>query len=263
MSYDVITVFVILFAAVIMFSMEKVRNDVASIIIMLSLAWSGVITLNQAFSGFSSNAVVAIMGVMIIGYGIEKTGIMDSLAQIIMNKTGTKENRVVATVMVVTGIISSFMQNIGAVALFLPAVKKIGNKSGISSQRLIMPMAFSGILGGTITMVASGPLIILNDLLAEGGYEGYGLFSVTPIGLGLLTAGILYFFFFSKRVLPGGNEETLLRKDELLDIYNLPKKIYEVNLDSKSDLIGKSIEDLEVLKNFWIKKFFRILTVRK
>ena len=252
MSYDVITVFVILFAAVIMFSMEKVRNDVASIIIMLSLAWSGVITLNQSFSGFSSNAVVAIMGVMIIGYGIEKTGIMDSLAQIIMNKTGTKENRVVATVMVVTGIISSFMQNIGAVALFLPAVKKIGNKSGISSQRLIMPMAFSGILGGTITMVASGPLIILNDLLAEGGYEGYGLFSVAPIGLGLLTAGILYFLFFSKIVLPGGKEETHLRKDELLDIYNLPKKIYEVNLKTESDLIGRSIEELEVWKNFGI-----------
>ena len=249
MNTDVIIVFVILFAAVIMFSIEKIRNDIAAIIIMLSLAWTKVIPLDQAFSGFSSNAVISIIGVMIIGYGIEKTGIMDSLAQVIIEKTGTKENIITATVMVVTGIISTFMQNIGAVALFLPAVKQIGNKSGISHQRLIMPLAFAGILGGTLTMVASGPLIILNDLLSNGGHDGFGMFSVTPIGLALLVAGILYFFFFSKLVLPGDDEETGLREDELLDIYNLPKKIYEVDLEQASELIGKTIEELEIWKD--------------
>jgi di/tricarboxylate transporter len=248
----VIIVLIILFAAVIMFTMEKIRNDVAAIIIMLSLAWTGVISLDQAFLGFSSNAVMAIIGVMIIGYGIEKTGIMGSLAQLIINKAGTKENIVTATVMGVTGIISSFMQNIGSVALFLPAVKKIGNKPGISQQRLILAMAFSGILGGTLTMVASGPLIILNDLLANGGYDGFGMFSVTPIGIGLLVAGILYFFFLSRVVLPEEEKETGLRKDELLDIYNLPKKIYEVDLENASGLMGNTIEDLELWKDFGV-----------
>ena len=167
MTNDMIIVFIILFAAVIMFTVERIRNDVASIIIMLSLAWTGVISLDQAFSGFSSNAVMAIIGVMIIGYGIEKTGIMESLAQLIIDKAGNKENNITATVMGVTGLISSSMQNIGAVALFLPAVMKIGNRPGISQQRLIMGMAFSGILGGTLTMIASGPLIILNNLLSN------------------------------------------------------------------------------------------------
>ncbi len=248
MSTEMIIVFVILFAAVIMFSIEKIRNDVASIIIMLSLAWTGVITLDQAFSGFSSNAVMAIIGVMIMGYGIEKTGIMDSLAQIIMKRITNKENIVIATIMGVTGIISSFLQNIGAVALFLPAVKKIGNESGISNQRLIMPMAFSGIIGGTITMVASGPLIILNDLLADGGYDSFGMFSVTPIGLSLLIAGTLYFSFFSKFVLLG-EEESRSLKDELLDIYNLPHKIYEVDINGDNELIGKTIDTLEQWKD--------------
>ena len=198
MTNDMIIVFIILFAAVIMFTVERIRNDVASIIIMLSLAWTGVISLDQAFSGFSSNAVMAIIGVMIIGYGIEKTGIMESLAQLIIDKAGNKENNITATVMGVTGLISSSMQNIGAVALFLPAVMKIGNRPGISQQRLIMGMAFSGILGGTLTMIASGPLIILNDLLSNGGYDGFGMFSVTPIGAGLLLACIIYFYFFQK-----------------------------------------------------------------
>ncbi len=249
MHTDVIIVFIILVAAVIMFTAEKIRNDLASIIIMLSLAWTGVIPIDQAFSGFSSNAVIAVMGVMVIGYGIEKTGIMDSLAQVIIKKTGTKENVVIATVMGVTGLISSFLQNIGSVALLLPAVKKIGNKSGISHQKLVIPMAFSGILGGTVTLVASGPLIILNDLLSDGGYAGFGMFSVTPIGLSLLMAGILYFFLFSKFVLPGGDGETPPRKDELLDIYHLPKEIFEVDVDSSSKLIGKTIEELEIWKD--------------
>jgi di/tricarboxylate transporter len=252
MNSDVIIVFVILFAAVVMFSIEKIRNDVASIMIMLSLAWTGVITIKQAFSGFSSNAVIAIMGVMIMGYGIEKTGVMDDLAQFIMKKIGTQERIITGTIMGVTGIISSFMQNIGAVALFLPAVKKIGNKTGINHQKLIIPMAFSGILGGTLTMVASGPLIILNDLLADGGYDGFGMFSVTPIGLSLLTSGIVYFFIFSTFVLPGGEEETRVRNDELLDIYNLPNKIYEVDLKNDGELIGKTIEALDIWKDFGI-----------
>jgi len=252
MSNDVIIVFVILFAAIIMFSTEKIRNDVASIIIMLSLAWTEVIPLNQAFAGFSSNAVVAIMGVMIIGFGIEKTGIMDTFASIIMKKAGTQENKVIAVVMAVAGMISSFMQNIGAVALFLPAVKKIGNKSGISHQRLIMPLAFAGILGGTVTMVASGPLIILNDLLNDGGYDSFGLFSVTPIGLGVLFAGILYFFLLSGKVLPGGEERDQGRKDELLDIYNLPKEIHEVVVEKDCELIGKTIEELDIWRIYGI-----------
>ena len=102
MNRDVILVFVILIGGIAMFSIEKIRNDVAAIIIMLILAWTGVVSVDQAFSGLSSNAVIAVMGVMILGYGIEKTGIMDDLAQILIQKTGTKENKVRLTVMGVT-----------------------------------------------------------------------------------------------------------------------------------------------------------------
>lgn len=246
MSNQVIIVFVILFAAVIMFSAEKIRNDVAAVVIMLSLAWTGILSPEQAFSGFSSNAVMAIMGVMIMGFGIEKTGLMDRLARMILTKSGRKASVVTATVMLVTGVISSFMQNIGAVALFLPAVKKIGHEAGIPPKRIILPMAFAGIIGGTITMVASGPLIILNDLLADGGYEGFGMFSVTPIGVGLLSAAILFFFFFSDKVLPGSEESDRVRTDALLDVYELPRKIHEVDLIEASGLTGKTIEALDL-----------------
>lgn len=246
MNRDIISVFVILVFAIAMFSMNRVRNDIASILIMLSLAWSGILPLNEAFAGFSSNAVIAVMGVMMIGYGIEKTGVMGSLAKVIVEHSGSKKNKITALVMAAAGLISSFLQNIGAVALFLPAVKRIAKRSAISPQRLIMPLAFAGVLGGTMTMVASGPLIVLNDLLSDGGHEGFGLLSVSPIGLCLLASGILYFYFLSSRVLPGGKEENKEEKDDLSDMYNLPTEIRETRITARSGLAGKTIEEAAI-----------------
>ena len=252
MSMDIVIVFLILLAAIIMFTTERVKNDFAAMIIMISLVWTRILSAEEAFSGFSSNAVVAIMGVMVIGYGIEKTGVMNSVANFIIDKAGVKESRIITIITATVGVISSFLQNIGAVALFLPAVKKLSSESGVSPQRTIMPLAFAGILGGTLTMVASGPLIILNDLLADGGFEPYGLFAVTPIGIGLLSIGILYFYFFARKLLPGGEESTHGIKDELVDIYDLPNELYEVDVLKGSPLIGNTIEGLDIWKIYGI-----------
>ncbi len=252
MTMDIALVFIVLFIAAVMFSTEKVRNDIAAIIIMLALTWLQLLTIDEAFSGFSSNAVISVMGVMIIGYGIEKTGLMDSLANMIIDKVGTKENRVIAITSATVGVMSSFLQNIGAVALFLPAVKKISSESGISPQRVIMPMGFAGILGGTLTMVASGPLIILNDLLKDAEHDAYGLFEVTPIGVALLLSGVIYFYFLAGKILPGERNRNKGLHDELLDIYNLPKQIYEVDINNESKLIENSIEELNIWQTYEI-----------
>lgn len=252
MDMDVIIVFIILIAAIAMFTIDKIRNDFAAIIILITLAWTGILSVEEAFSGFSSNAVIAIIGVMILGYGIESTGVIDNVAEFIVNRAGTKENRIIAVVTATTGLISSFLQNIGAVALFLPAVKKLSSESGISPQRIIMPLGFAGILGGTLTMVASGPLIVLNDLLKDGGYEPFRLFAVTPIGVGILVSGIVYLYFFAGKLLPGGEESFDILKDELLDIYNLPKELYEVDILGESTLVGNTIEELDIWKTYGI-----------
>lgn len=252
MNMDIIIVFIILLSAIVMFTIEKVRNDFAAIIIVIALAWSGVLSTEEAFSGFSSNAVIAVMAVMIIGYGIESTGVMDRVADFIIKKAGVKENRIIAIISATVSLLSSFLQNIGAVALFLPAVKKLSSESGISHQRVIMPLGFAGILGGTLTMVASGPLIVLNDLLKDGGYKPFALFGVTPIGIGLVITGVLYFYFLAGKLLPGGEDSSQGIKDELLDIYNLPKELYEVDILKENSLVGNTIEELDIWKTYGI-----------
>ena len=251
MSTEIIIVFAVMVVAIVLFTTDKLRTDLVAILIMLILPWTGVITVNQAFSGLSSNAVVSVMAVMILGYGIERSGAMNPMADLIVKKAGTDGRVIMAMITATVGVISSFMQNIGAVALFLPAVKKISKETKLNPKKVLIPLGYGGILGGTVTMVASGPLIILNDLLKEGGFQAYGLFSVSPVGITLLLSGIAYFYLLFNKVLPNTSVEEA-KGINLPDIYDLPKEIHEFSIPANSELIGNSIEDLQLWRRFKI-----------
>jgi len=204
MTPEIILVIAVLAFAVLLFIFEWVRVDVVGIIMMVLLPLLGLVTPKQAISGLSSNAVVSIIAVIIIGAGLDKTGVMNSMARVILKFAGKSETRIMSLIAGTVAIISGFMQNIGAAALFLPAAKRIGNQTGVPIGRLLMPMGFCAIIGGCLTLVGSSPLILLNDLMVVGGkhYEPFGMFGVTPIGLLLIVAALLYFILFGRFILP-------------------------------------------------------------
>ena len=192
---------------VFLFVSEIMRIDLAAILILVLLGilsyvpgLSNIADVNSLFDGFASNAVISIIAVMIVGAGLDKTGIMNRVAAVILKHGGSTESRILPIVCGTVGSISSFLQNVGAAALFVPVVSRISARTDIPLSRLLMPMGFCAILGGTMTMVGSSPLILLNDLLLtanEGLPAGqqmqtYGLFSVTPIGCALVLTGIAY-----------------------------------------------------------------------
>ena len=150
------------------------------------------------FSGFSSNAVIAMLSVMILGRGIARTGIMDEFSKFLISKAGTRKRNLVGLLSIATGLLSGLVQNIGAAALILPGIMQVSRRTKIPASSLIMPIGFAAILGGTLTMVGSGPLILVNDLLRNEGHEAYNLFSVTPGGIVLLLSGIGNFFAVRK-----------------------------------------------------------------
>ncbi|WP_022663396.1 SLC13 family permease [Paucidesulfovibrio longus] len=209
MTPEIITVMAILAFAVLLFIFEWVRVDVVGIIMMVLLPLLGLVTPKQAISGLSSNAVVSIIAVIIIGAGLDKTGVMNSMARIILRFAGKSETRIMTLIAGTVAFISGFMQNIGAAALFLPAAKRIGNQTGVPVPRLLMPMGFCAIIGGCLTLVGSSPLILLNDLMVVGGkhYDPFGLFGVTPIGVLLVVAALIYFAVFGRFILPSKSEE--------------------------------------------------------
>jgi di/tricarboxylate transporter len=201
---DMMLVMGMIGVAIFLFIVEWVRVDVVAILMMVSLPLLHLVTPKEAFVGLSSNAVVSIIAVIIIGAGLDKTGMINKLVKPVLAVAGTSTSRIIVAISFTVAIISSFMQNIGAAALFLPAIQRISKLQKIPLSRLLMPVGFSAILGGTITLVGCSPLILLNDLLLPFHLAPFGLFDVTPIGLALVASGILCFIFLGKFILPQG-----------------------------------------------------------
>jgi di/tricarboxylate transporter len=254
----------LLLFTVVLFVSEVVRIDFAAILVMVLLGLlsqvpglGSLADVSRLFDGLASNAVVSIIAVMIIGAGLDKTGMMSSVAALILKRGGKSEARVVPIVSGTVGLISSFMQNVGAAALFLPVVSRISVRTEIPLGRLLMPMGFCAILGGTMTMVGSSPLILLNDLILTANralpdaqqMETFGLFSVTPVGLALVITGILYFMLLGRWILPGeqvDGDATSGRsvKEYLKSIYGLKTDIFEISIPAGHSWEGKTFDDL-------------------
>lgn len=207
LTTEMIVVMVMIAVAVFLFVAEWVRVDVVAILMMVSLPLLGLVTPKEAFVGLSSNAVVSIIAVIIIGAGLDRTGLINRLVAPIVRFAGGSASRIIIAISLSVAVISSFMQNIGAAALFLPAIQRISKNLKIPISRLLMPVGFSAILGGTITLVGSSPLILLNDLIAPFNLEPFGLFDVTPLGVALVAAGICCFVLFGRFILPQGTNE--------------------------------------------------------
>jgi len=253
----------ILGLTIFLFAFEVVRVDVAAVCIMVLLGltsmlpgYDGLIPVEHLFDGFSSNAVISIIAVMIIGAGLDKTGIMSQLAGKILKYGGRTESRIIAIISATVGVISSFMQNIGAAALFLPVVTRIARRGNLPISRLLMPMGFCAILGGTMTMVGSSPLILLNDLIQTSNrtlpstvdqMQSFSLFSVSPIGLVMLVSGILYFIFLGRYVLPVVKDKPQEMGSTLQyfsEVYGISGQVFEARITADSPLAGTLISEI-------------------
>ncbi len=273
LTYEMIAVLSLLAFTVFLFVTEIIRIDVAAILVMTLLGalsylpgLGNLADVSTLFNGFSSNAVMSIIAVMVLGAGLDKTGIMSKVAAAILKHGGTTETRIIPIVSSTVGVISSFMQNVGAAALFLPVVSRISARTEIPMSRLLMPMGFCAILGGTITMVGSSPLILLNDLIISANetlpsdqkMQPFGLFSVTPIGVMLVLTGVLYFVIFGRWVLPTkrerGEDASSARSMQsyIENTYGLRADIFEVRVPEGSIIIGQTLSDLMVAHHMYI-----------
>ena len=271
LTFEMMVVLGVLAVTIALFVTEIVRVDVAAFTIMVALglltAVPGLETLvdtRNLFSGFASNAVISIIAVMIIGAGLDRTGAMSIVAAWITRVGGATESRIILLISSTVGVISSFMQNVGAAALFLPVVSRVSTRTGLPMSRLLMPMGFCAILGGTMTMVGSSPLILLNDLMEsintslpeDAQMTSYSLFAVTPIGVCLVVTGLIYFIVFGRLVLPSTQREDTGSVQSTLDYFNttygLDGSIHEIDVPLGSLLTGHSMEDLQQAFNVQI-----------
>jgi len=267
-TIEIAIVMSIMLLTVFLFAFEVVGVDVAavSILVLLGLISSyshkiglaqPLVPIAELFRGFSSNAVISIIAVMIVGAGLDKTGLMSKVAGTILKVAGRTASRIIPAISGTAGFISSFMQNVGAAALFLPVVSRISARTGLPLSQLLMPMGFCAILGGTVTMIGSSPLILLNDLIHTSNdalppdqqMEAWSLFSVTPIGIALLVTGIAYFVIAGRYVLPIESHKDHTTASNTIryfrELYGLEHSVFEVVVPADSPLVGKLLGDTE------------------
>ena len=261
LTQEMMLVLVVLSATIGLFVSELVRVDIAAILVMVVIGLLGLVPSRELFNGFASNAVISIIAVMILGAGLDRTGAMTVVSRWILKVGGKTVGRIVPLVSGTVGLISGVMQNVGATALFLPVMSRISARTEIPLSRLLMPMGTCAILGGTLTMVGSSPLILLNDLIENAnetlppGVETlntFHLFDVTPVGIVLLISGIIYFLIVGKFLLPeprvkatGAPSKT---KTYFADVYGIEGDMYELLVTVDSPLVGMTVADAEEME---------------
>jgi len=257
LTFDMVLVLGILVFTVLLSLSNFIRVDVVAVLVLVVIGITRLLPPEDLFSGFSSEAVMSLISVMIIGAGLEKSGIALRIARWILKLGRERPNKISLVLMLSSGLLSAFMRSLGTVALLLPVVTRISIRTGIPKSRVLMPIAFCSILGGALTMIGSSPLILLNSLLKNSNQyvqeysrtiEPFHLFSVMPIGIILLGVGILYLLVFGRRFLPVEPTQTYssgTTKTHFLKTYGKGGDIFELKVLPGSDLVGLNLQEVE------------------
>ena len=209
MTTDNIIIFAILGVALVLFVSEKLRVDLVALMVLVTLTLTGLISPQDAFSGFSSPAVITVWAVFIISGGLTRSGVADVIARVILRLAGHNQIRLIILIMLTVGVMSAFMNNIGAVAILLPAVVSVAREMKTSPSKLLIPLAWGSLMGGNITLIGTPPNILASSILES--YENIPNFTFldfAPMGLIVLTTGILYMVLIGRHLLPDRTSDT-------------------------------------------------------
>ncbi len=254
MTFSIILMLIILAAAVILFSLERIPADVIALGVLLTLILTGLLPTDRAFAGFGSDAAMMILGLLILSAALFRTGVVDMTGRTIVRHTGDNPNRLLVVIMGAVGITSSFISNTAATAFFLPVVLGIARRAKISPSRLLMPLAFASILAGSVTLVGTSTNIVVSGLMTQAGMEPLGMFELTPVGLPVLIMGLAYMFFIGRHLIPERAGSSASQTSEgvnyLTELVILPNSTWIGKKLAQTDLReGLSLEAVRVVRD--------------
>lgn len=237
----------ILIVALILFATEWIRMDLVSLMILLTLGLTGLVSPQEAFSGFSNPAVITVAAMFVISAGISNTGAVNQVGEKILEFTGQSEIRLIISLMLTVAFFSAFINNIGATAVLMPVVIGIARRLHMPPSKLLIPLAFGSLLGGVCTLIGTPPNILMNELLQEYTGESFSMFDFTPVGVVVLIAGIVYMVLVGRHLLPRRKAGTLT------EAYQVKEYITEVEILEGSPLAGQTISKTNLEGDFDLK----------
>ncbi len=246
-----LTTLLILGVSAVLFVQGRIRSDLVALCSLLCLIMFGILSPEQALSGFSNSIVVMMVGLFVVGGAIFRTGLAKMMGGRIMKLAGRSELRLLVLTMLVTAGIGAFVSNTGTVALMLPILVSLAADGGIQTSRLLMPMAFASSMGGMLTLIGTPPNLVVNNQLQEAGMEGLGFFAFTPIGLVCIVTGILVLIPLSRKFL-GRHDDRAEHEakgkslSQLIDEYQIINNLYRLRVLEDSPLTEHPLHDLQI-----------------
>lgn len=246
-------VVVLLVFAIWQFMRNKLRMDIVALIVIAFFSLSGILTVQESFAGLSDPNVVLIALLFIVGESLVRTGIAYQVSEWLMKVAKASEIRVLVLLMLCIAGLGSFMSSTGIVAIFIPVVLAICTGMHISPKRMMMPLSIAGLISGMMTLIATPPNLVAHSELVKAGFAGFSFFSFTPIGAAVLLLGIGY-MIIARRWLDDGESVTQIKQGssfhQLIEQYHLAGKAKMVVVAPHSDLIGKTINELNLRNHF-------------
>jgi di/tricarboxylate transporter len=188
--------------ALLLFIWNRFRFEVVGLMVLAAVIVSGVLPIDQALSGFSNEATLTVAGVLLLSNGLERTGVVDMLAETFTRVGGGSELRLMVVMIALTIPASAFLNNTAVVAVLMPVVLAASRRYGIPASRLLMPLSFTSQLGGTLTLIGSSTNLLVSGVLVELGQPGLGFFQMTGPAALLMLAGVAYLLTIGRRLLP-------------------------------------------------------------
>lgn len=245
MTLDIALVLGLLVIALVLFTTQWLRMDLVAMLMLCALALLGLVSPTEAVSGFSNPAVITVWAMFILSEGLTRAGIADSIGKRVMKLSGAHEAQMIIVIMLVAGLLSAVMSNIGVVALLLPVTVEAARRCGIAPAKVLMPMAFGAMLGGLLTLIGTPPNLLVSMALEKNAQAGFHFFDFALIGLPVLLAGTLFMAFIGRHWLPATDPERagLAASASLSEQYGLQERIFALRLPASSLLAGRTLAE--------------------
>lgn len=238
-------VLAVLVGSLVLFIMDKLRYDIVALLVVVSLAVTGVLSPHDAYAGFASPAVILVGSMYVFGFSVSKWGLAEELGQRLLLK-GDAENlseaRLLTRLVLIAGLLSAVLSNAGVVAALIPVVSSVSRRTHIPVSRLLIPLSYAGLIGGMMTVIGTSKNIAVNDLYrsmtatATSPGREFGIFDFTLYGFVLLVAVALYFIGPGRKLLPKHRVE-----EDLVEHYEATHYVSELRVRENSPLIGKNL----------------------
>ena len=234
-------------AALICFITEWLPVDITALCVAVVLIVLGLVTPDEGIAGFGNSATITVMAMFILSAGITRTGVIQVFRDLLLKWGGKSITRQILVMGLLVGPISGFINNTAVVAIFLPIVEDWCKKRGISPSKLLMPLSFVTILGGMITLIGTSTNILASGMAKDLGYEDFGLFQFTQLGIITFLIGLAYMAFIAPHLLPNRRN---LKNDIVSEDYGLEDYVTEVIVKPNSKLIGKTLRSAQLRRDF-------------